>query len=272
MRLSETPPRFPKWIHIDQGAINGILNVLDFWSTVDNKFDTAGMLNHHVLENTTNSLKILEDNPHISPAYRQSIQESLDRKRKKAAAALDKFTDQQMRNVGLTPLPARASPREKEIFAQRREEVINKMIKLLSGNSGTMADEKDWYERTKVFLPPTCLWSRHPGFEVSRGLKTEAQLDAIDWKPVRCYECPSVRFTYSPLVSLRNTLLRNGCLTQLFSYDYFIPSIPPVPDCFNDRTERKGPIQIFNRIRSRRHSTSRNSVNASASDLPKAVT
>lgn len=188
MRLSQTPPDFPDWIHIDKGAIVPMLDVLDYWSNVDRKFNTTTLLNGYELDaSDANDILSLLDNPHISPDYRKAIQASLDNKRKNVAATLDNYTDQQRRELGLITPTARSTKQDREVYAKKREAVIDMMLKLLSTGTGPMSDEKDWYHQAKVFLPPTNLWSRHPGFEISRASKDPKGGNLVNWKPVRQY-------------------------------------------------------------------------------------
>ncbi|RDB21926.1 hypothetical protein Hypma_010914 [Hypsizygus marmoreus] len=182
-RLSEDPPDLPSWIHVNPDAINPIIGVLNYWATVDNNFTTSVMLDFHEIEGSADVMDLL-NNPNISPSYRKTIQDSLARKREMAGTALDNYSPEELRDVGLAPLPPRPSKREKETYVKRREEVIDMMLKMMMGGAGTMSHEKDWYQKTKVFLPPRCLWSRHPGFSSSTAGKDAVGNHLINWKQI----------------------------------------------------------------------------------------
>ncbi|GBE90098.1 hypothetical protein BKA93DRAFT_457437 [Sparassis latifolia] len=172
-RLSERPSRFPSWIHVDTEAVPGILEALKVWSTIADNTNTAQMLAaHHPISAGKSPLDFLDD-PKISPAYKQMIEKNLADKRLKATEVVRALPPETLEKMGLVDPGPDATPRQKRLYKECFQGVVDSTLELVFSGTGTMSVEKMWYDQNKVFLPPPELWSRHPGFEDFAAFKNQ---------------------------------------------------------------------------------------------------
>ncbi|KII91875.1 hypothetical protein PLICRDRAFT_157310 [Plicaturopsis crispa FD-325 SS-3] len=176
--LTDTPQlrRLPAWIHVDSESIPALLVIIDKW--VSARKSTQLTLMHHIVETAGSSMDIL-DNPAISPEYRERMKSNRDRQRQQISEYIDTLDDAQMRAMGLIQ-PGETLAQGRNLLNSRREAVIDVMLKAhLDGNvTAKMDSEQKWYETTKAFLPPSELWSRHPGFDKYLRMRGGAKLSA----------------------------------------------------------------------------------------------
>jgi hypothetical protein len=166
-RLSSTPLCIPSWLYINRDVIPGIQDALDYWSmTVPRERNTTAMLNAHSYKLPSRSPMAFLQNTNVSPEYRAQIENCIKKQRDQIGNMLDTLDPARLAQLGIVR-PSDSSPEAAKVFTQRREEVIDTMIKAhMDGTmDGQMSGEQTFYETFKVFMPPPELWDRHPRFE-----------------------------------------------------------------------------------------------------------
>lgn len=155
----------PRWIHLDPIALPGILDILDYWTTdVKKDRNISGLLSASGAYGTIDSLKTFGN---LSASYEKMLEEQIARNREGAARMIDMNPSA----CGLRPPTSRSTPEERRLYEKQREVLITKSVEMMMESRGGDITEKTWYDQTKVFIPPPELWSRHPNFEVARGMK-----------------------------------------------------------------------------------------------------
>ncbi|KAL6301519.1 hypothetical protein BKA93DRAFT_796987 [Sparassis latifolia] len=208
-RLSEEPPRLPFWIHVDPASIPRLLEALRFWSTVHEGLQTKRVLRTHTPESP--------DSPLIQE-YQPNFGEVFSSERQLLVENLRRLDPSQLEEHDVFHPGPNATPLQKWIFEARLDSCARTVLE----EEPPMALERRWYAGTKVFLPPPELWSRHPGFEYFRSMRTSrtslplAQAEslrdeiALSWK------------ANPTLLDSRNDGRQPYCLPNPFETPHFI--------------------------------------------------
>jgi hypothetical protein len=166
--LEEKPPRLPSWIYISNESIIPIQNALTYWLIWEHEtnFPNTKIFSQHVHDRPSASTKKLVNDPtiSISPEYRTRLVEIFHAERD--SIARDYLQDEnliaQSSVFGFAPKNASASERKK-VLEEKREEILDHLYTIVM--DGTMLFEQNWYENTKIFVPPPALWDRHPSVQ-----------------------------------------------------------------------------------------------------------
>ncbi|KAF8876824.1 hypothetical protein BD779DRAFT_1695306 [Infundibulicybe gibba] len=165
-RLVNVPPRLPTWMHVNSEAIDPIMEILHFGLV----YRLPGT---HNLDTKNNPLKkALFDG--TSGVYMDAVKESQALRRQEALEVLANEPPEELEMLGLTPPPHSASAQAKREYEERKERIVDALVEISKDGAGDVRIEKVWYQRTKVFMPPKALWSRHPQFESYQVMGTSA--------------------------------------------------------------------------------------------------
>jgi hypothetical protein len=167
-RLAESPPRLPNWLYISHQSIDPIQDTLTYWLNWEYESDCSNpeIFSEHAHDPPSASTKKLVNDTRISisPEYRARIVENFNAQRD--AIARDYLEDEDLiaetSVFGFAPRNASASERKK-VLEEKREEILDHLYKAVM--DGTMLFEQNWYQNTKVFVPPPALWDRHPSVQ-----------------------------------------------------------------------------------------------------------
>ncbi|KDQ56564.1 hypothetical protein JAAARDRAFT_179150 [Jaapia argillacea MUCL 33604] len=179
--LSQPHPQLPSWIHVDLDSVGPILSVLDYWKDLVNRKTVKKTLENHSPPINADPMSMINRTPGISMDYRANI-----------AALLDNMTDSDIRQLGLVPAHRPISEARK-MLSQNREKMIDMMLKESIGGTPQGGFEQEWYTLTKCFLPPPEFWTRHPGFDLYRRMKTTGSIPDIN-EHIRTAWVPNVTF------------------------------------------------------------------------------
>ena len=152
VRLLQTPPRLPSWMHVDISSISPILRALDHWIFV--KFTTTRFISD--LKHETSSEKLQKVMPGMY------FEEHAN-----AAQTLDKLGDRQLRLLVGNNVPGVSAAKIRELVKTNKQVLAAKMVSRKFDNNAEwgLEEESSWFKTTKVYVPPTGLIDRHPGFE-----------------------------------------------------------------------------------------------------------
>lgn len=152
VRLLQTPPRLPSWMHVDISSISPILRALDHWIFV--KFSTTRFISD--LKHETSSDKLQKVIPSMY------LEEHAN-----AAQALDKLGDRELRLLVGNNDPGASAAKIRELVKTKKQALAAKMVSRKFDNNAEwgLEQESSWFKTTKVYVPPTGLIDRHPGFE-----------------------------------------------------------------------------------------------------------
>lgn len=176
VRLLQTPPRLPSWMHVDISSISPILRALDHWIFV--KFTTTRFISD--LKHETSSEKLQKVMPGMY------MEEHAN-----AARALDKLGDRELRLL-VGNIPGASAAKIREVVKTIKQALAAKMVSRKFDNNAEwgLEEESSWFKTTKVYVPPTGLIDRHPGFEkLNDEWATEEQAREVakivnqSWKP-----------------------------------------------------------------------------------------
>ncbi|KAJ6617025.1 hypothetical protein B0H10DRAFT_1914787 [Mycena sp. CBHHK59/15] len=219
----KTDPQLPSWIHVDSNAISQINTVIDFWTSVSERFTAEGALQVHTPTSPAGVLEVVKM-PNISPEFRAITEANIASKRQEVIEMINGMTSAQLARMGLAPPGPNASAEQKRHFAKRREDVVASMMESVMNNVGNMNFERMWYEEVKIFMPPPELWARHPGVEMfPRMIERTARLAQV-FPKVKAH----VNATWKPNPTL------------------FDPAQPGYPNLKLDPFEAPGYIDLFN--------------------------
>ncbi|GBE90092.1 hypothetical protein SCP_1801160 [Sparassis crispa] len=169
-RLNKSPPRLPSWIHVNAEAIPRLLEALQFWATVPGTLHTREVLEAHKPTSWENDMAML-NNPSVSPEYRERALHFHEQKRQDVMSEFQRSGPKRLRQMGIVDPGPGATPAQRQKYEERYQAAVETMMDIAMTDIGSLSFEKLWYDRTKVFLPPQELWSRHPAFDTYRGLK-----------------------------------------------------------------------------------------------------
>lgn len=229
-RLYERSPRLPDWLHVDLNSAKDIAKSLEYWLALISIKSADGMLRIHKPNSPSSANLDILNNPNISAEYRNMIQESLEFRRRDVAERVDSMTEEEMRLVGLIDPDENGETRAEaqKFIPERRQRLIDIWVKKEhDGNiAGKMDQEQEWYNTTKVFVPPAELWGRHPGFDKFLRFKTgdtrlsKQEKKLVSRRPSIVHPVciiPYSRLTVSTVIRSECMSRRHGALTSHYS-------------------------------------------------------
>ncbi|TCD63146.1 hypothetical protein EIP91_005905 [Steccherinum ochraceum] len=177
--LQKSPPKVPKWVHIVDEAIPGIINGLRYWQSCKTTKTTQGILQHHKMSEISGLMNLLNPVKQLRVSPLDLANEEAVRIRKEASAiAVSNLPDeevirQMVPQVPLDPLPPVSQPaKRKDWIRAARElmlEIMNEANDKEAEDARRVNDEieveKKWYAQLRAFMPPSALRSRHEGFD-----------------------------------------------------------------------------------------------------------
>ncbi len=175
-RLSTTPPNLPEWLHVEKGSIPGILRALDYWLVTPKSTKTFLSLHEHqkpevghgALERTA----LRTGNREL----KRKLDETNAEERRELKASFRSMSDERI--MALSFVPQGLSPRKARAFLEEHLEVVVDALQESFRKGRETGYEEQWYERTKVLLPPKQFMAYHDGFDAAWDeLKRDESID-----------------------------------------------------------------------------------------------
>ncbi|KAJ7609070.1 hypothetical protein FB45DRAFT_945295 [Roridomyces roridus] len=157
--------KLPSWINVNSGAVHKMDAILKLWLTVPRQWSTESVLSMHAPSSPSDALAFLSSAGGVSADYKAHTEGRVASHRQKIEMMIGQMTPQQRRNSGFEPPPKTASAQAKKEFDAQKERMVDMMLANILNDDGNMWMERIWYEEFKSFVPPSELWSRHPGME-----------------------------------------------------------------------------------------------------------
>lgn len=165
-RLSQSPPCLPEWLHVDSNAVQEISRTLVSWLTIP-VGPVKKLLDAHIYINPERSGFDSLPSGRVPPAIVSMMKQEMDERRQQFAKALDSYSPNDLRMMGLVS-PDTSAKEAKRLIQANRDELVERMMQnYLEG-----PPEEKWYKKMKIFLPPPELRPRHTKFvELAEGAK-----------------------------------------------------------------------------------------------------
>ncbi|KAI0719798.1 hypothetical protein C8T65DRAFT_802334 [Cerioporus squamosus] len=165
VQITSPNPNLPAYIHVVSDTIPAVLDVLDFWLTSSKS--TRKMLQAHQNMDVFDRPDMPSGSimPGASPEFQKSLEATRAAKRQGIKMYLLNMSDAELAQTGLVASGESVTTARSNIRAN-----IEKFVDILEkrtrgGNAYTR--EVNWYDITKVFLPPAESRGQHPGFNVA---------------------------------------------------------------------------------------------------------
>ncbi|THH27274.1 hypothetical protein EUX98_g6912 [Antrodiella citrinella] len=158
-RMTDSPPRLPKWLIVAPESHAGILQHIMSWLTVRPE-PVGPILDRHEYKNMQASLFASIKDPSMPASYRQLALKSFGDTRKRISDGLRKWSISEKKKYGMIDedMPMAEAKR-------MSKELHEKWVDVLLESEMTGGTEDLWYGTMKVFLPPAALRVKHPGFD-----------------------------------------------------------------------------------------------------------
>ncbi|KAI0357691.1 hypothetical protein OH77DRAFT_1435494 [Trametes cingulata] len=166
-RLVAKPPDLPSWVYLSEEAIPAVLGTLQYWLAAEKS--AQKMLANHTHQNPDSPRQqrdvVLERTRNVHLQWLRD--DSAAERRKDFKDQVKRMTDETL--VQMPFVPSGSPPAQARAFLDKHMDVVLDVLEKWDNNCGRriVGFEEQWYERTKVFLPPQELRSRHPGFEAA---------------------------------------------------------------------------------------------------------
>lgn len=208
--LSSSKPVLPSWVYVVPASIPGILHSLDYWLANTSMKTVSGMLAHHDPDKHDEDVMQTLGNLDESSPYKLLFCSPAEREAMVERAGLEQVVEWMTLLSGGNRPPVPQDATRKATFMKMAKSWLLKTVSErqsdLKANgakhSAFLQPEKDFYKKSRAFLPPSALRKRHGALAelwdtVRKRSGSKAQASLIDSLVLKVLVSHSVRFLCS---------------------------------------------------------------------------